>query len=76
MSATRHLPSLATLLAVTLAGSAQTTPPKPELLLSHPSSQMPSYEVATIKPVDPNAASSQVRLEVLVIDSIERPTSN
>ncbi len=38
------------------------TQPKPELLLFHPSGPLPSYEVATIKPVDPNAADSMVKL--------------
>jgi uncharacterized protein (TIGR03435 family) len=43
------------------AGFAQTQP-KPELLLFHPSGPLPSYEVATIKPLDPNTASSVVKL--------------
>lgn len=45
----------------TLAGSAPTQP-KPELLLFHPSGPLPSYEVATIKPLDPDTASDMVRL--------------
>jgi uncharacterized protein (TIGR03435 family) len=48
-------------LGCTLAGFAQTQP-KPGLLLFHPSGPLPSYEVATIKPLDPNAASGMVRL--------------
>jgi uncharacterized protein (TIGR03435 family) len=46
----------------TLAVGAQTVQPKPELLLFHPSGPLPSYEVATVKPLDPDAASSLVRL--------------
>jgi uncharacterized protein (TIGR03435 family) len=46
----------------TLADNAQTAQPKPELLLFHPSGLLPSYEVATVKPLDPVAASSLVRL--------------
>jgi uncharacterized protein (TIGR03435 family) len=38
------------------------TEPKPELLLFHPSGPLPSYEVATIKPLDPNTASGVVKL--------------
>lgn len=44
-----------------LAESAPTGS-KPELLLFHPSGPLPSYEVATIKPLDPNTASDMVRL--------------
>lgn len=40
----------------------QTNQPKPELLLFHPPGPYPSYEVATIKPLDPDAAASMVRL--------------
>ena len=54
----RHLATAFALL--TLAGQAfiapaQTAQPKPELLLNHPSTPQ-SYEVATIKPIDPDAA--------------------
>jgi uncharacterized protein (TIGR03435 family) len=49
-------------LGFALAGVAQTGPPKPELLLFHPAGALPSYEVATIKPLDPDAASSIVTL--------------
>lgn len=35
---------------------------KPELLLFHPAGAYPSYEVATIKPLDPDTASGAVRL--------------
>jgi hypothetical protein len=38
-------------LSCALAGFAQTQP-KPELLLFHPSDPLPSYEVATIKPLE------------------------
>jgi uncharacterized protein (TIGR03435 family) len=34
----------------------------PKLLLFHPSGPLPSYEVATIKPLDPDAAGSMVKL--------------
>jgi uncharacterized protein (TIGR03435 family) len=44
-----------------LAGFTQTQP-KPELLLFHPSGPLTSYEVASIKPLDPNTASGMVRL--------------
>lgn len=44
-----------------LAGLAQTTQPKPELLLFYPSAPLLSYEVATIKLVDPNTADQVVR---------------
>ena len=50
-----------TLGCTTLAGSAPTQL-KPELLLFHPSGPLPSYEVATIKLLDPNTASDMVRL--------------
>ena len=40
----------------------QTTQLKPELLLFHPTGPLPSYEVATIKPLDPDTASSAVKL--------------
>jgi uncharacterized protein (TIGR03435 family) len=64
MSAARHLAAAFALL--TLAGPAftafaQTAQPKPELLLYHPSAPL-SYEVATIKPIDANAADGMVRL--------------
>jgi uncharacterized protein (TIGR03435 family) len=36
--------------------------PKPELLLFHPTGPLLSYEVATIKPLDPDAAGSLVKL--------------
>jgi uncharacterized protein (TIGR03435 family) len=45
-----------------VASPAQTTQPKPELFLFHPSVPLPSYEVATIKPLDPDAARSAVKL--------------
>jgi uncharacterized protein (TIGR03435 family) len=48
-------------LGCTLAGSAPSQP-KPELLLFHASGPLPSYEVATIKPLDPNTASDVARL--------------
>lgn len=43
-------------------GSAQTQQPKPELLLFHPTDPQLSYEVATVKPVDPSTADRVVRL--------------
>lgn len=42
--------------------SLQTNQLKPELLLFHPAGPYPSYEVATIKPIDPETASGLVRL--------------
>jgi len=58
-----HVPlHLAAALALlSLAGFAQTAPPKPELLLFHPSGPPLSYEVATIKPIDPSTADGIVR---------------
>jgi uncharacterized protein (TIGR03435 family) len=41
---------------------ARTQSAQPELLLFHPAGRLPSYEVATIKLIDPDAASSQVKL--------------
>ena len=52
---------LAVASVTTPAASAQTQP-KPEFLLFHPSGPLPSYEVATVKPLDPDAANSMVRL--------------
>jgi uncharacterized protein (TIGR03435 family) len=45
-----------------LANFAQTAQSKPELLLFHPSGPPLTYEVATVKPVDPNTADRVVRL--------------
>lgn len=47
--------------AVALGGVAQAQH-SPELLLFHPSGPLPSYEVATIKPLDPNTADRVVKL--------------
>jgi uncharacterized protein (TIGR03435 family) len=41
---------------------SQTAQPKPELLLFHPSGPLLSYEVATVKPLASDVASSLVRL--------------
>jgi uncharacterized protein (TIGR03435 family) len=41
---------------------SQTAQPEPELLLFHPSGPPLSYEVATVKPLAPDVASSVVRL--------------
>jgi uncharacterized protein (TIGR03435 family) len=65
MRVAHHLAAAFALL--TLAGppftsSAQTAQPKPELLLFHPSGPPLTYDVATIKPVDPNTADQVVRL--------------
>jgi uncharacterized protein (TIGR03435 family) len=65
MRVAHHLAVAFALLA--LAGpafiaSAQTTQPKPELLLFRPSGPPLSYEVATIKPIDPNATDRMVKL--------------
>ena len=60
MCAARHLAAAFALL--TLAGFAQTAQLKPELLLFHPSGPQLSYDVATIKPVDPDAAGRMVKL--------------
>jgi len=54
--------STAASLGFALPGLTQTAQPKPELLLFHPSGPLPSYEVATVKPITPDAASSLVRL--------------
>jgi uncharacterized protein (TIGR03435 family) len=59
MRAACHLAAAFTLL--TFAGFAQTAQPRPELLLFHPSVPL-SYDVATIKPVDPNTADRIVKL--------------
>jgi uncharacterized protein (TIGR03435 family) len=45
-----------------LASPSHTAQPKPELLLFHPSGPLLSYEVATIKPLAPDVASSMVKL--------------
>jgi uncharacterized protein (TIGR03435 family) len=42
--------------------SPQIIQPKPELLLFHPPGPYPAYEVATIKPLNPDAASNLVKL--------------
>jgi uncharacterized protein (TIGR03435 family) len=47
--------------ALALAGVAQAQP-SPELLLYHTSGPLPSYDVATIKPLDPNTADRVVKL--------------
>jgi uncharacterized protein (TIGR03435 family) len=60
MHLARHLAATVALLA--LAGFAQTAQPKPELLLFHPSGPLLSYEVATIKLIDPNTADRVVKL--------------
>ncbi len=58
--------SLVLALGVTSAftASAQTAPPKPELLLYHASAPLPSYEVATIKPVDPKAVNGGLLIKL------------
>lgn len=45
-----------------LPSTPPTTQPQPQLLLFHPSGPAPAYEVATVKPIDPTAASDRVRL--------------
>jgi len=45
-----------------LASVSQTAQSKPELLLFHPSGPLLSYEVATVKPLASDVASSMVRL--------------
>jgi uncharacterized protein (TIGR03435 family) len=60
MRAARHL--VAAYALSTLACSAQTAQPQPELQLFHPSGPPLSYEVATIKPVDANTADRMVKL--------------
>jgi uncharacterized protein (TIGR03435 family) len=47
--------------ALAVAGVAQAQPSS-ELLLFHPSGPLPFYEVATIKPLDPNTADRVVKL--------------
>ena len=56
----RIAPLTAAFILASLAGFAQNTHPKPELLLFHPSGPPLSYEVATIKPIDPETAGSMV----------------
>jgi uncharacterized protein (TIGR03435 family) len=58
----RTMPLAAAFALLTLSSSAQPAQPKPEMLLFHPSGPPHSYEVATIKPVDPNTADRMVRL--------------
>src|ERR1035441_7047649 len=58
----RHLAAAFALLPLAspaFTGLAQTAQPKPELLLNHPAAPL-AYEVATIKPVDANAANDMV----------------
>jgi uncharacterized protein (TIGR03435 family) len=65
MRVARHLAApfaLLTLASPAFTGPAQTAQPKPELLLFRPPAPLISYEVATIKPIDPDTASTQVRL--------------
>lgn len=45
-----------------LASDSQTAQSKPELLLFHPSGPLPSYEVATVKPLDAETAFGMVKL--------------
>jgi uncharacterized protein (TIGR03435 family) len=59
--ASTTLPSDGSASALSLAGVAQAQL-RPELLLFHPSGPLSSYEVATIKPLDPNAADRVVKL--------------
>ncbi len=49
-----------------LASVSQTAQPKPELLLFHPSGSLPSYEVATVKPIKPEVAIGMVKLPPVV----------
>jgi uncharacterized protein (TIGR03435 family) len=65
----RGLITFATQLALCLSAVAyasfslaQTASTKPEKLLFHSSGALPSYEVATVKPIDPDVASSMVKL--------------
>jgi uncharacterized protein (TIGR03435 family) len=60
MRVAHHLAAAFALL--TLVGFAQTAQLKPELLLFHPSGSPPSYDVATIKPIDPATADRMVKL--------------
>ena len=55
------LGTLSLSLSFAFAAVSQTSAPKPELLLYHPPAPL-SYEVATIKPLDPKTADSMVRL--------------
>jgi uncharacterized protein (TIGR03435 family) len=55
------LPSDGSASALALARIAQPQP-SPELLLFHPSGPLPSYEVATIKPLDSDTADRVVKL--------------
>ena len=73
MSATK-MPLRAMQFALVVAGPAftglaqtaqpQATQLKPELLLFHPSAPLPSYEVATIKPIDPKAVNGGLLLKL------------
>jgi uncharacterized protein (TIGR03435 family) len=60
-TASTTLPSDGSASALALGGVAQPQP-SPELLLFHPSGPLPSYEVATIKPLDANTADRVVKL--------------
>jgi uncharacterized protein (TIGR03435 family) len=65
MRLTMRLAAALALLALAgpaFTGFAQTAQPKPQLLLFHPTAPLPSYEVATIKPVDSNTTNSMVML--------------
>jgi uncharacterized protein (TIGR03435 family) len=57
----RSVVALVLLIAVSV-GHGQGTPAKPELVLLHGSDTLPSYEVATVKPLNSEAASSMVKL--------------
>jgi uncharacterized protein (TIGR03435 family) len=64
-SSTKLRPSQSTVAGFAQSATTSTileTQLKAELLLFHPSGPLPFYEVATIKPLDPEAASSMVKL--------------
>ena len=48
--------------AIAQIAAPQSPQPKPDLLLFHPSGPLPSYEVATVKPVDSNTVDRVVKL--------------
>lgn len=63
LSSTPLLPDVSDATAASrVAGASQTAQPRPQLLLFHPSGPLPCYEVATVKPIDPETAIGMVKL--------------
>jgi uncharacterized protein (TIGR03435 family) len=61
--------------AFALLATASFAQPAPQFLLNHPSGPPLSYEVATIKPIDPNTADGMVKLPPGVIARSLSPLS-